>query len=53
MGRFKRFLAILKRLLRRNPPALPQDPFVWSPAPVTPRPRRPAGSVAVAEPDDD
>jgi len=29
----------------------PHDPFSWKPAPLPPRPRRPAGSIALDEPD--
>ena len=50
------WLGRLWRALRRTPPAppaSPHDPFAWKPAPLRPRPRRPAGSVAVAEPEDD
>jgi len=43
----------LLRLLRRNPPPSPHDPFAWRLAPLRPKPRRPAGSVAIAEPDED
>ena len=54
----KSFLQRLLQALRRTPPpaphdpASPHDPFSWKPAPLKPRPRRPAGSVAVAEPDE-
>jgi hypothetical protein len=46
-------LSRLLRLLRRNPPPSPRDPFAWRPVPLKPKPRRPAGRVAVAEPDED
>ena|SRR5213593_4535931 len=41
------------RLLRRNPPSSPREPFAWRPSLFKLKPRRDAGSVAVAEPDDD
>jgi len=50
--RFTRLLQSLARRLRRKPPP-PRDPFAYRLASLKPRPRRPAGSVAVAEPDDD
>jgi len=57
MAKFKvpigTILRRLARLLRRTPPPSPHDPFAWKPAALKPRPRRPAGSVAVAEPDED
>jgi hypothetical protein len=34
------------------PPGFPGDPYAWKPAPLKPRPKGRAGSVAVAEPDD-
>jgi len=59
MGKFtnpkrlrRSLLGRLLQLLRRNPPPSPRDPFAWKSAPLKPRPRRPAGSVAVAEPDE-
>ena len=59
MGKFtnpkrplRSLLGRLLRFLRRNPPPSPRDPFAWKSAPLKPRPRRPAGSVAVAEPDE-
>jgi hypothetical protein len=46
---------LLRSLLRMPPPppAAPHDPFAWKPAPLRPRPRRPAGGVALAEPDEE
>jgi hypothetical protein len=43
----------LLRLLHRRLPPSPHDPFAWRPAPLKPRPRRPGGAVALAEPDED
>ena len=55
MWKFKRLLSDLLRMLRRKPtpPPAPYDPFDWKPAPLKPRPRRPSGAIAVAEPDED
>jgi hypothetical protein len=49
----RRLLRHLLKRKRRTPPPSPHDPFAWTPALLRPRPHSGAGSVAVAEPDED
>jgi hypothetical protein len=48
----RRWIGRLRSWLGHRPPAAPFDPYAWKPAPLKPKPKGRAGSVAVAEPDE-
>jgi hypothetical protein len=43
----------LRKIEQPPPNDPPGDPFAWKPAPVQRRPRSPADSIALDEPDED
>jgi hypothetical protein len=52
-SRFKALLDSIRRLLGKNPPQLPGDPYADRMAPVRRGPKGRSGAAAVAEPEDD
>ena len=52
-SRFKALLDSIRRLLGKNPPQLPGDPYADRMAPVRRGPRNRSGAAAVAEPKED
>jgi hypothetical protein len=52
-SRFKAVLDSIRRLLSKNPPPLPGDPYADRMAPVRRGPKGRSGAAAVAEPEED
>ncbi|MGB2602031.1 MAG: hypothetical protein WBC78_00440 [Candidatus Sulfotelmatobacter sp.] len=52
-SRFKALLDAVRRLLGKQPPQLPGDPYADQMAPVRRGPKGRSGAAAVAEPEED